>query len=48
MRATEELHELIDALRRLQAGDRSIPAGRISSANALVIADEAAVGTMVP
>ena len=38
----------IDALRRLQAGDRSIPAGRISSANALVIADEAAVGTMVP
>ena len=34
----------IDALHRLQAGDRSIPAGRISSANALVIADEAAVG----
>ena len=38
----------IDALRRLQAGDRSIQADRISSANALVIADEAAVGTMVP
>jgi 6-phosphogluconolactonase len=32
----------VDALQRLQAGDRSIPAGRISSANALVIADEAA------
>lgn len=37
----------VDALRRLQAGDRSIPAGRISSANALVIADEAAVGSVV-
>jgi 6-phosphogluconolactonase len=37
----------IDALRRLRAGDHSIPAGRISSANALVIADEAAVGTVL-
>jgi 6-phosphogluconolactonase/glucosamine-6-phosphate isomerase/deaminase len=37
----------IDPLRRLQAGDRSIPAGRISTANALVIADEAAAGSMV-
>jgi 6-phosphogluconolactonase len=37
----------IDALRRLQAGDRSIPAGRISSADAVVIADEAAVGSLV-
>ena len=33
-----------DALARLRAGDRSIPAGRISTANALVIADEAAAG----
>jgi len=32
----------VDALRRLQAGDRSIPAGRVSAANALVIADAAA------
>lgn len=36
-----------DALQRLQAGDRSIPAGRISAANALVIADEAAAGNLV-
>jgi 6-phosphogluconolactonase len=34
-----------DAIRRLRAGDRSIPAGRISSADALLIADEAAVGS---
>ncbi len=34
----------VDALRRLRAGDRSIPAGRIASGNALVIADEAATG----
>ncbi len=34
----------VDALRRLRAGDRSVPAGRVSSANSLVIADEAAVG----
>jgi 6-phosphogluconolactonase len=33
-----------DVLRRLQAGDRSIPAGRVSAANALVIADEVAAG----
>lgn len=33
-----------NVLRRLQAGDRSIPAGRVSAANALVIADEAAAG----
>ena len=37
----------IDALRRLQAGDRSIPAGRISAANAVVITDEAATGSIV-
>ena len=37
----------VDALARLRAGDRSIPAGRISAANALVIADEAAVGNAV-
>ena len=35
----------VDALRRLQAGDRSIPAGRVPSANALVIADPAAAGS---
>ena len=34
----------VDALRRLRAGDQSIPAGRVSSANSFVIADEAAVG----
>jgi 6-phosphogluconolactonase len=34
----------VDALARLRAGDQSIPAGRISTANALVIADEAAAG----
>lgn len=37
----------VDALRRLQAGDRSIPAGRISAADALLIADEAAAGSLV-
>ena len=35
----------IDALARLRAGDPSIPAGRVSTANALVVADEAAGGT---
>jgi len=35
-----------DALRRLQAGDRSIPAGRISGTNAVAIVDEAAVGSI--
>lgn len=35
----------MDALSRLRAGDRSIPAGRISTANALVLADEAAAGS---
>ena len=34
----------VDALARLRAGDHSIPAGRISTANALAIADEAAAG----
>lgn len=34
----------VDALERLRAGDRSIPAGHVSAANALVIADRAAVG----
>jgi 6-phosphogluconolactonase len=34
----------VDALSRLRAGDRSIPAGRVSSANSLVIADAAAAG----
>jgi 6-phosphogluconolactonase/glucosamine-6-phosphate isomerase/deaminase len=32
----------VDALARLRAGDVSIPGGRVSSANALVIADAAA------
>ncbi len=32
----------VDALRRLRAGDRSIPGGRVEAANALVIADAAA------
>jgi len=34
-----------DALARLRAGDLSIPAGRVSTANALVVADEAAGGS---
>ena len=34
----------VDALRRLKAGDRSIPGGRVSQANALVVADRAAAG----
>jgi 6-phosphogluconolactonase len=32
----------VDALRRLRAGDRSIPAGRVETTSQLVIADEAA------
>ncbi len=36
--------EKVEMLRRLQAGDVSIPAGRIVSANALVLADSAAAG----
>jgi 6-phosphogluconolactonase len=35
----------VDALARLRAGDPSIPAGRVSIANALVVADEAAGGS---
>jgi 6-phosphogluconolactonase len=35
----------VDALARLRAGDESIPAGRISMANALVVADAAAAGS---
>lgn len=34
----------VDALARLRAGDPSIPAGRISTANALVVSDAAAAG----
>ena len=34
----------VDALRRLQAGDRSIPAGRVASASAVIMADTAAAG----
>jgi 6-phosphogluconolactonase len=36
----------VDALARLRAGDPSIPAGRVSTANALVVADAAAAGSM--
>ena len=35
----------VDALARLRAGDPSIPAGRISAADALVVADAAAAGS---
>ena len=35
----------VDALARLRAGDATIPAGRISTANALVVADAAAAGS---
>jgi 6-phosphogluconolactonase len=34
----------VDALRRLEAGDASIPAGRVSSESALALADRAAAG----
>jgi hypothetical protein len=36
--------EKVEMLRRLRADDVSIPAGRIISANALVLADRAAAG----
>jgi 6-phosphogluconolactonase len=36
--------EKVEMLRRLQAGDATIPAGRIVSANAVVLADSAAAG----
>ena len=35
----------VDALARLRAGDPSIPAGRVSTAHALVVADAAAAGS---
>ena len=34
----------VDARARLQAGDESIPAGRVSQDNALLVADAAAAG----
>jgi 6-phosphogluconolactonase len=34
--------EKVGMLARLQAGDRSIPAGRVRAVNALVLADRAA------
>jgi 6-phosphogluconolactonase len=34
----------VDALRRLRAGDTSIPGGRVAAASQLIIADAAAVG----
>ena len=36
----------VDALRRLREGDESIPGGRVSTANALVVADAAAAGSV--
>ena len=36
----------VDALARLRARDLSIPAGRVSTANALVVADAAAAGSV--
>jgi 6-phosphogluconolactonase len=35
----------VDALARLLTGDQSIPAGRVSAANALIVADVTAAGT---
>ncbi len=35
----------VDALRRLRSGDTSIPAARVATAQALVVADEAAAGS---
>ena len=35
----------VDALRRLRAGDTSIPAGRVTAASALIIADAATAGS---
>jgi 6-phosphogluconolactonase len=34
----------VDALRRLRAGDTSIPGGRVAAASQLIIADAAAAG----
>jgi 6-phosphogluconolactonase/glucosamine-6-phosphate isomerase/deaminase len=34
----------VDALRRLRAGDRTIPGGRVSRGRAIVVADTAAAG----
>ena len=34
----------VDALRRLRAGDASIPGGRVSAASSLIVADTAATG----
>jgi len=36
----------VDALARLRAGDQSIPAGRVSTENALALADSAAAGSL--
>jgi 6-phosphogluconolactonase/glucosamine-6-phosphate isomerase/deaminase len=37
-------NDKVDAMRRLQSGDRSIPAARVQAVSQLVIADEAAAG----
>jgi 6-phosphogluconolactonase/glucosamine-6-phosphate isomerase/deaminase len=34
----------VDALRRLRAGDTSIPGGRVTAASALIVADAGAAG----
>ena len=34
-----------EALRRLRAGDRSIPAGRVGARRSLIVADRAAAGS---
>ena len=35
----------VDAMRRLRAGDLSVPAGRVNSTQALIVADRAAAGS---
>lgn len=40
-------NDKVDALARLRAGDPSIPAGRVSTENALVLADAAAAGSVL-
>ena len=38
----------VEMLRRLKAGDRTIPAGRVRSERAVLLADAAAAGTAAP
>ena len=37
--------EKVDALAKLRAGDTSVPAGRVATENATIVADEAALGS---